>query len=101
MTDLQKNNIKQWTGSVIASILVFMVGFSITAARDDRKNYDNEIKQLQIEKVDKIEFKDHELRDENRRKEQEQSNLEIKTALVKIMTDVEWIREEQERTRKK
>ena len=52
MTDMQKNNIKQLTGSVIASIIVFMIGFSVTASREDSK----ELKHIIDSKVDKIDF---------------------------------------------
>ena len=52
MTDMQKNNIKQLTGSIIASIIVFMVGFSVTASREDNK----ELRHIIDSKVDKIDF---------------------------------------------
>lgn len=52
MTEMQKNNIKQWAGSIIASIIVFMIGFSVTASREDSK----ELRQIIDSKVDKTDF---------------------------------------------
>lgn len=52
MTEMQKNNIKQWAGSIIASIIVFMIGFSVTASREDSK----ELREIIDSKVDKTDF---------------------------------------------
>ena len=52
MTEMQKNNIKQWAGSIIASIIVFMIGFSVTASREDSK----ELRQIIDSKVNKTDF---------------------------------------------
>lgn len=52
MTEMHKNNIKQWVGSIIASIIVFMIGFSVTASREDSK----ELRQIIDSKVDKTDF---------------------------------------------
>lgn len=52
MTEMQKNNIKQWAGSIIASVIVFMIGFSVTASRED----DKQLRQIIDSKVDKTDF---------------------------------------------
>lgn len=104
MTDLQKNNIKQWAGSIIASVIVFMIGFSVTASRED----DRDIKRLIDLKVDKIEYKEQcdktELRISTIENSQNEILKEMNKALqviavqnANMQTDIIWIKKDLEK----
>lgn len=104
MTYLQKNNIKQWAGSIIASVIVFMIGFSVTASRED----DKDIKRLIDLKVDKIEYKEQcdktELRISTIENSQNEILKEMNKALqviavqnANMQTDIIWIKKDLEK----
>lgn len=104
MTELQKNNVKQWAGSIIASIIVFMIGFSVTASREDNKD----IKRLIDLKVDKVEYKEQcnktELRISTIENSQNEILKEMNKALqviavqnANMQTDIIWIKKDLER----
>lgn len=104
MTDLQKNNIKQWAGSIIASVIVFMIGFSVTASRED----DKDIKRLIDLKVDKIGYKEQcdktELRISTIENSQNEILKEMNKALqviavqnANMQTDIIWIKKDLEK----
>ena len=107
MTDMQKNNIKQLTGSIIASIIVFMVGFSVTSSREDSK----ELKHIIDSKVDKVDFQqkceetDQRITTlETKQAEILQKNTETLQEIVKqnatMQTDIAWIKREIDRKTK-
>ena len=104
MTDMQKNNIKQWAGSIIASIIVFMVGFSVTASREDNKD----IKRLIDLKVDKTYYDEQCNKTEQRFSNIENSQNEILKEMNKALqiiavqnasmqNDIVWIKKDLER----
>ena len=107
MTEMQKNNIKQWAGSIIASIIVFMIGFSVTASREDSK----ELRQIIDSKVDKTDFEKKCEQTDLRINILEQRQVETLEKISETMnemskqnatmqTDIAWIKREIDRKTK-
>lgn len=107
MTEMQKNNIKQWAGSIIASIIVFMIGFSVTASREDSK----ELRKIIDSKVDKTYFEKKCEQTDLRINILEQRQVETLEKISETMneiskqnatmqTDIAWIKREIDRKTK-
>ena len=104
MTEKQRFNYRQLIGSIIGSIIVFMVGFSVTASREDSKD----IKRLIDLKVDKTEYNDQCDKAEQRFSNIENSQNEILKEMNKALqiiavqnasmqNDIVWIKKDLER----
>lgn len=101
MTEKQRDRVFTFSGSLIASIIVVLVAFSLNAKRDDSKELIYKIDN----KVDKSEFQkkcdENEVRFSNIEKTQAESidkNTMILQELVKqnatMQTDIAWIKRE-------
>lgn len=104
MTEKQRFNYRQLIGSIIGSIIVFMIGFSVTASRDDSK----ELAAIINGKLDKKEYSEQCDKTDIRLNQLESNQADILKEMNKalqviavqnasIQNDIVWIKKDLEK----
>lgn len=104
MTEKQRFNYRQLIGSIIGSIIVFMIGFSVTASRDDSKELaaiingklDKAAYEVQCDKTD-VRLTQLESNQADILKEMNKALQIIAVQNATMQSDIGWIKQELKR----